>query len=84
MKKILLMISVATLLSSCVVNSSSKHFNARNLTNKTTCVDPMDVAPNIKVEIVSITDVCGKPVDKLDDGVYIVILSDNKRVKVIN
>ncbi len=84
MKKILLLVSVVTLLSSCVVNSSSKHYNTRNLTNRTTCVDPMDVAPNIKVEIVSITDVCGKPVDKLDDGVYIVTLNNNTRVKVIN
>lgn len=84
MKNILLFILVITLFSSCVVHSRGKHFNTRNLTNRTACVNPMDVAPNIKVEIVSITDVCGKPVDKIDDGVYIVTLSDNTRVKIVN
>jgi hypothetical protein len=48
-----------------------------------TCVD--SIAPNIEVpEIECITDVVGKEVSKLDDGVYIVILSNNERVKIIN
>ena len=47
------------------------------------CVD--SIAPNIEVpEIKSITDVVGKEVSKLNDGVYIVVLSNNERVKIIN
>jgi hypothetical protein len=48
-----------------------------------TCID--SIAPNIEVpEIISITDVVGKEVVSINDGVYIVKLSNNERVKIIN
>lgn len=48
-----------------------------------TCID--SIAPNIEVpEIISIVDVCGKEVSKIDDGVYIVKLSNGEFVKIIN
>jgi len=80
MKKIILIIAIMGILQSCRVccNGSPKHYNARNLSDR---VD----APCINVpDIVLITDIVGKPVDNLNDGVYIVTLSDNTRVKVIN
>jgi hypothetical protein len=42
-------------------------------------------APCIDVpEIVALTDIVGKPVQKLNDGVYIVVLSNNERVIIVN
>jgi hypothetical protein len=42
-------------------------------------------APCIDVpEIIALTDIVGKPVDKLNDGVYIVVLSNNERVIIVN
>lgn len=50
-----------------------------------TCVDPMDLPPNIKVpDIIAITDVVGNPVVTLSDGVYIVVFSDNTRIMIVN
>jgi len=50
-----------------------------------TCIDSMDLAPNIKVpDIIAITDVTGTKVNQLSDGVYIVVFSDNTRIMVVN
>lgn len=77
MKKIIILILIVISLSSCRVccNSEPKHYNARNLTDRV-CID----VPTIE----KITDVCGKEVQTLSDGVYIVILSNGERVKIIN
>ena len=77
MKKIIILILIVISLSSCRVccNSELKHYNARNLTDRV-CTD----VPTIE----KITDICGKEVKTLSDGVYIVILSNGERVKIIN
>ena len=85
MKKIIILILIVISLSSCRVccNSEPKHYNARNLTDRV-CVDTLN-APCIDVpEIVKVTDVVGKSVDKLNKGVYVVVLSNGERVKIIN
>jgi len=79
MKKLITIILIAATLQSCrICCNSTKHHNARNLTDRV-CIDTLDIPV-----IVSITDVVGKEVDKLADGVYIVTLSDNTKVKIIN
>lgn len=50
-----------------------------------TCIDPMDLPPNIKVpDIVSIKDVIGTEVNTLADGVYVVTLSNGEHIMVVN
>jgi hypothetical protein len=85
MKKLIILILVTVLLQSCRIccNGEPKHYNARNLTDRV-FVDTLG-APCIDVpEIVVLTDIVGKPVDKLNDGVYIVVLSNNERVIIVN
>lgn len=85
MKKLITIILIAAILQSCRVccNSEPKHYNARNLTDRV-FVDTSG-APCIDVpEIVVLTDIVGKPVEKLNDGVYIVVLSNNERVIIVN
>jgi len=85
MKKITLLLGIIVLLQSCRIccNGEPKHYNARNLTDRV-FVDTSG-APCIDVpEIVVLTDIVGKPVDKLNDGVYIVVLSNNERVIIVN
>lgn len=85
MKNLIILILVAVLLQSCRIccNGEPKHYNARNLTDRV-FVDTSG-APCIDVpEIIALTDIVGKPVDKLNDGVYIVVLSNNERVIIVN
>lgn len=77
MKNLIILTLTTLLLNGCRICCSSepKHYNARNLTDRV-CTD----VPTIE----KITDVCGKEVQTLSDGVYIVILSNGERVKIIN
>jgi len=80
MKNLIIIILITATLQSCRIccNGNPKHYNARNLTDRV-CIDTL----NLPV-IISITDVVGKEVEVLSDGVYIVTLSDNTKVKIIN
>lgn len=78
MKKIILLLIITAVLQSCKVHNKSKHYNSRNLSDRTE-VPCYDVPT-----IVSITDVVGNPVKSLNDGVYIVKLSNGERIKIIN
>lgn len=85
MKNLIILILIAATLQSCRIccNGNPKHYNARNLTDRV-FVDTSG-APCIDVpEIVVLTDIVGKPVEKLNDGVYIVVLSNNERVIIVN
>jgi hypothetical protein len=77
MKNLLILILVI-ILQSCRIQDKTKHYNSRNLSDRTE-VPCYDVPT-----IVAITDVVGNPVKSLNDGVYIVILSNNERIKIIN
>ena len=83
MRKLIILILTTLFLQSCrICCNGNPKLTTRYMD---TCVDSMDLAPNIKVpEIIAITDVVGNPVSKLDDGVYIVIFSDNTRIMVVN
>lgn len=84
-KNLIILILTALLLQGCRIccSSGEKHYNTRYLTNKTTCID--SIAPCIDVpDIVSITDIVGKQVNTLSDGVYLVKLSNNTYVMIIN
>jgi hypothetical protein len=73
MKKLIIIAILTITLQSCrVCCNGNPMLNTRYLSN---CELPT---------IVKITDVCGKQVDKLSDGVYIVELSNGERIKVIN
>ena len=76
--KNLIIILVIIALQSCRIQDKTKHYNSRNLSDRTE-VPCYDVPT-----IVAITDVVGNPVKSLNDGVYIVILSNNERIKIIN
>jgi hypothetical protein len=81
MKNLIILIVTTLFLQSCRICCNGNPKLTTRYMN--TCID--SIAPNIEVpEIKSITDVVGKEVSKLDDGVYIVILSNNERVKIIN
>lgn len=81
MRKLIILILTTPLLQSCrICCNGNPKLTTRYMS---TCID--SIAPNIEVpEIISITDVVGKEVSKIDDGVYIVKLSNNERVKIIN
>jgi len=83
MKKLIILILTTLLLQSCrICCNGNPKLTTRYMS---TCIDSMDLAPNIKVpDIIAITDVTGTKVNQLSDGVYIVVFSDNTRIMVVN
>jgi hypothetical protein len=81
MRNLIILILITPLLQSCrICCNGNPKLTTRYMS---TCID--SIAPNIEVpEIISITDVVGKEVVSINDGVYIVKLSNNERVKIIN
>lgn len=78
MKNIITAIVILLAIQGCKTQlDKTKHFNSRNLTNKEVSCTPVP-------EIDHIEDVYGRRIDTLNDGVYIVVLTNGKRVKVIN
>lgn len=77
MNKLLILILLIAL-QSCRIQDKTKHYNTRNLSDRTEV--PCYNVPTI----VAITDVVGNPVQSLNDGVYIVKLSNGERIKIIN
>ena len=78
MKNLIILIILTISLQSCRIQDKSKHYNSRNLSDRTEvlCYD----VPTI----VSITDVVGNPVKKPNKGVYVILLSNGDHVKIIN
>lgn len=81
MKNLIILILTTVLLNGCrICCNGNPKLTTRYMS---TCTD--SIAPDIEVpEIKSIIDVCGKEVSRIDDGVYIVKLSNGEFVKIIN
>ena len=81
MRKLIILILTTLFLQSCrICCNGNPKLTTRYMS---TCID--SIAPNIEVpKIESITDVVGKPVEKLNKGVYVILLSNGDHVKIIN